>query len=705
MDSRNENFNLNNGKKYSNSFKNFNEIPQFYSTFDNFMKNKMKNLIQNENENKSNQYNFSKLMNSLHEYNKKKSNMELNENTYNMKHQKSFKGISLQNFNDTSIKRHNIYVKKQNTSSLLNSKKINENNLNKFKIYEDIEKIILKLIDNVKNCSLFFFNCNDWIKSFEKTEWLNPIIIKVKRKNNDMNEKEKSINLLIISIIFLFLKLNDYNFDEIILNEKIIKDLKEILIMNHKIYLLLCYNLLLEKNYIKNSNENNYLLGQIKLYIQKNMYINDTKMSLDKEIQSNNKIFFSILKTLFLEIKDIFEQNQKYININETIFNLSPSKLIQIFNKLYQEKLQKLKNINNNKNKIPINKDNKIFNYRNKKFIKKNFLVNEKDLYKTSYNNTFFNFIQNSNSMKNFNDIQCQNNSKNHTRNNINNIYNNIEIEKIPENNQKQNQTIINSSSCKYITLNNFYQNNKNKSQLNINTNLNEENKIKKINKVELLNRMNNNIPKPPFLTTNILYSKFNKKNFTLILDLDETLIKYQICNTNNTSSQNAQNGKILYRPGLIQFLNKIFPLFDIIIWTVATKDYADKIIDNIEKDKKYFSKRLYREHTTYKNKIYIKDLSNLGRALDKVIIVDDKENNFCLQRSNGILIAPFHGTQWECQNDYILMDLYNILTKIVFDRSKDVRIGINKYKKDILEKITKINKCDSDSENKSKNE
>ena len=705
MDSRNENFNLNNGKKYSNSFKNFNEIPQSYSTFDNFMKNKMKNIIQNENENKSNQYNFSKLMNSLHEYNKKKSNMELNENTYNMKHQKSFKGISLQNFNDTSIKRHNIYIKKQNTSSLLNSKKINENNLNKFKIYEDIEKIILKLIDNVKNCSQFFFNCNDWIKSFEKTEWLNPIIIKVKRKNNDMNEKEKSINLLIISIIFLFLKLNDYNFDEIILNEKIIKDLKEILIMNHKIYLLLCYNLLLEKNYIKNSNENNYLLGQIKLYIQKNMYINDTKMSLDKEIQSNNKIFFSILKTLFLEIKDVFERNQKYININETIFNLSPSKLIQIFNKLYQEKLQKLKNINNNKNKIPINKDNKIFNYRNKKFIKKNFLINEKDLYKTSYNNTFFNFIQNSNSMKNFNDIQCQNNSKNHTRNNINNIYNNIEIEKIPENNQKQNQTIINSSSCKYITLNNFYQNNKNKSQLNINTNLNEENKIKKINKVELLNRMNNNIPKPPFLTTNILYSKFNKKNFTLILDLDETLIKYQICNTNNTSSQNAQNGKILYRPGLIQFLNKIFPLFDIIIWTVATKDYADKIIDNIEKDKKYFSKRLYREHTTYKNKIYIKDLSNLGRALDKVIIVDDKENNFCLQRSNGILIAPFHGTQWECQNDYILMDLYNILTKIVFDRSKDVRIGINKYKKDILEKITKINKCDSDSENKSKNE
>ena len=65
MDSRNEKYNLANEKKYSNSFKNFNEIPQFYSTFDNFMKNRIKKGIPNENENNNTQYNFSKLMNSL----------------------------------------------------------------------------------------------------------------------------------------------------------------------------------------------------------------------------------------------------------------------------------------------------------------------------------------------------------------------------------------------------------------------------------------------------------------------------------------------------------------------------------------------------------------------------------------------------------------------------------------------------------------
>ena len=682
MDSRNCNYNIDNGKKYSNSFKNFNEISEFYSTFNNFMKNKIKKDITNENES-NNQYNFSKLMNSLHEYNKKKSNMELNANTKNLKHQKSFKGISLQNFNDTSLKRHNIYIKKNNTSSHFYQKKVNDNSLNNIVIYENIEKIILKLVDNVKNQGEFFYNCNEWMKSFENTEWLNSKLIKVKRNKNQLSEKEKSINLLIISIIILFLRLNIYSYNNDIIDDKTIKDLADILKIHYKIYLLLCFDFLLEKNYIKDINDNNYFLGKIKIYFQKNIYSSDTKTYISKELQSNNILFFSKLKTIFLEINNNVHQN---IIINETIFSLDSSKLIELFTQLYQSKLNNNKNNSNHLNSIK--EENTILNYRNKKVVKKQFLVKEIEINKTLYNKTFLNNFQNSKSMKNFKNIQFQTNPKS-SSNKVKNIYNNIEIENIPENNQIQNLTILNSSSYKFIPIHSFSKGN---SQLY----LNDINKIKKIHKAKLLSKMNNNNskPKPPFLTTNILYSKFNKKNFTLILDLDETLIKYLIYDIA------SQKGKIIYRPGLIQFLNKVFPIFDIIIWTVATKDYADKIIDNIEKDKKFFSNRLYREHTTYKNKIFIKDLSNLGRSLDKVIIVDDKENNFCLQRNNGILIAPFHGTQYECQNDYILMDLYNILAKIIYDRSKDVRIGINKYKKEILEKITKINMSDSDNEN-----
>ena len=185
-----------------------------------------------------------------------------------------------------------------NTASLFYQKKIDEKTLNDIAIYENIEKIIVKLIDNIKNCSEILYNCNEWIKSFENTEWLKSKIIKVKRSKNLINGKEKSVNLLIISIIILFLRLKINNYYDIINDGKKINDFTDILNYHHKIYLLLCYDFLLEKNYIKNSNDNNYLLGQIKLHLQKNIFMNQTKVSINKELQSNNIIFLPILKAI-----------------------------------------------------------------------------------------------------------------------------------------------------------------------------------------------------------------------------------------------------------------------------------------------------------------------------------------------------------------------------------------------------------------------
>ena len=458
-------------------------------------------------------------------------------------------------------------------------------------------------------------------------------------------------------------------------------------------------------------------MEQIKNNLPNKIYINENYILLEKELQLRNIKFTFELNTLLSEIKNEFNDINNRYNINAfdtyNIFNLSPIQLIELFKKIYQLNIEKINEINNYRNNIELDSIiheksiRSIFNYRNKKLIKKHFLINENEFHKTSNNNnTFNNFYQNS-FIKNNNNLQFKTiNKKGYDTSNK--IYKKIkqekEIEKLSDNINSQipneienkSQTIINSFSCKMISspfiiesnqkiinINNYNNSIYHNKITMRNENINEINKIKKLNKAKLLNKINDNKPKPPYLTKNILYSKFNKKNFTLILDLDETLIKYQIIDSI------TQKGKIIYRPGLIQFLNKVFPLFDIIIWTVAIKDYADKIIDDIEKNKKYFSFRLYREHTTYKNKIYIKNLANLGRPLDKIIIVDDKENNFSLQRDNGILIRPFHGSKWECQNDYTLMDLFNILTKIIFDRSKDVRIGINKYKKDILQKIS----------------
>ena len=79
MDSRNEKGAFKNENNNSISYKNFNEIPHFYNTFDNFMKNKINDHILNENQPQNHQYNFSKLMNSLYEYNKKKQELNVSQ--------------------------------------------------------------------------------------------------------------------------------------------------------------------------------------------------------------------------------------------------------------------------------------------------------------------------------------------------------------------------------------------------------------------------------------------------------------------------------------------------------------------------------------------------------------------------------------------------------------------------------------------------
>ena len=718
----------------NNHSKQHSEISSFYSTFDNFMKNKMKKglsskIRQNE------PYSFSKLMNSLYEFSKKKPDFELKMSTEkaSIKKQKLFQGIPLKNFNDSSSqKKHNILVRKlistpSNGSNITSysNKKFNSNNnneykedLNEMKHYEKLEKIILKLKDNIKNPDEFCLKCNEWIDEFEETKWGVSNVIKVNRRLYEINEKEKSKNLLISSIILLFLRINqlicDNNNPSIESNSK---ELSDIMIIHHKIYLLLCYNLLLENKI--NDDNNLFLVKQIKANLPKKIYMDDNSnknIYLEEEIKSCNKIFFKMLKSLLSIVES--NKNKNNLLFNEislnNLFFLNISKLINLFKKIYQSKNNNIKHNKNNNLKInTLNSEGTksgslVFSLRNKNSMKKHYLKDEKEVnIFPDNNNTCNNFYLRK--THNSDIINFQNQSLNNKEYNFRKSYYyplrkyktkiNDETEKIIEITSNQKENLANSYSCKNIgskvESNKRIKINKNDllKNMNINKCLKDINKVNTMNSKTKLNLNNNNIniikkPKPPFLTSDILYSKFNKKNFTLILDLDETLIKF-------VTNINYPKGKIIFRPGLIQFLNKIFPLFDLILWTIAKKDYADEMINNIEKDKKYFTARLYRDHASYKNNIYVKDLSNLGRPLDKIIIIDDKESNFSLQRSNGILIRPFHGTKKECQNDYVLMDLYNILTKIIFDRSQDVRIGIDKYKKEIYEKISKINNND----------
>ena len=174
------------------------------------------------------------------------------------------------------------------------------------------------------------------------------------------------------------------------------------------------------------------------------------------------------------------------------------------------------------------------------------------------------------------------------------------------------------------------------------------------------------------------LKNKCSKK-FSLVLDLDETLISFKL-------EPNEENkGTIRFRPYLDSFLQKVKEKYEIIVFTSGTQDYADPLEDAIEQEEKYFDARLYRQHTIACGKDIVKDISRIGRPLDKILIVENMPQNYRLQKENGILIKSFYG---EDIYDTALLSLGDILIKIA-NEFNDVRKGISKYKNEILNNVS----------------
>jgi len=202
-------------------------------------------------------------------------------------------------------------------------------------------------------------------------------------------------------------------------------------------------------------------------------------------------------------------------------------------------------------------------------------------------------------------------------------------------------------------------------------------------------------IPCPPYSQANsekkiIPPINSEKYNYSLILDLDETLIHLEREYYTFNNMNNIKNKKLTLRPGLINFLEKMKKIYEIILFTFSPNDYADSIIDVIEKDEKYFEHKLYVQHASYSNGKYVKDINDLGRDLKNAIIIEDNINNVHKSNiNNTICIKPFYG---ECNNEKNTLQLLgNILNKVRYDAeiTGDIRISLAKEKYNIITEIS----------------
>ena len=180
------------------------------------------------------------------------------------------------------------------------------------------------------------------------------------------------------------------------------------------------------------------------------------------------------------------------------------------------------------------------------------------------------------------------------------------------------------------------------------------------------------------------------KYNYTLILDLDETLIYLEKEYYTFNNIHNIKNKKLTLRPGLFNFLDRMKKIYEIVLFTFSSPEYANPIIQLIEKEEKYFEHILYIQYASYYNGEYVKNISNLGRDFKTTIIVDDNINIIkkC-NRDNTICIKPFYGDNSNEKNTLQLLG--NILNKIRYDAeiTGDITKSLKKEKYNIITEIS----------------
>jgi len=103
--------------------------------------------------------------------------------------------------------------------------------------------------------------------------------------------------------------------------------------------------------------------------------------------------------------------------------------------------------------------------------------------------------------------------------------------------------------------------------------------------------------------------------------------------------------------------------LYEIIVFTAASKEYAEAVVDYLDPEHKIIEAIIDRNHCTRTNNgLWIKDLRVIqNREINNMVIVDNYVHSFAFQLENGIPILEWR----DDKNDQELKYLQNYLEKL----------------------------------------
>ncbi|XP_028993128.1 carboxy-terminal domain RNA polymerase II polypeptide A small phosphatase 1 isoform X2 [Betta splendens] len=145
-----------------------------------------------------------------------------------------------------------------------------------------------------------------------------------------------------------------------------------------------------------------------------------------------------------------------------------------------------------------------------------------------------------------------------------------------------------------------------------------------------------------------------------VVLDLDETLVHSSFKPVNNADfiipveiDGTVHQVYVLKRPHVDEFLQRMGELFECVLFTASLAKYADPVSDLLDKWG-VFRSRLFRESCVFHQGNYVKDLSRLGRDLNKVIILDNSPASYVFHPDNAVPVASW----FDDMSDTELLDL-----------------------------------------------
>lgn len=111
---------------------------------------------------------------------------------------------------------------------------------------------------------------------------------------------------------------------------------------------------------------------------------------------------------------------------------------------------------------------------------------------------------------------------------------------------------------------------------------------------------------------------------------------------------------------------------YEIVMFTASLSKYAQPLYSKLDKQG-VTATLLYREHCTFYNGLFVKDMARLGRNLSDVIIIDNSPTSYLFQPENSLPSISWY----DDMSDKELNDMVPILEKLAI--VKDVRPYLTK--------------------------